>query len=396
MEKLKMEKNIRYGKVGDKEKAKKIWKKCFLDSDEEIEFYFENLYKDENLVILEENGVMKSCMHENKYNLIVNRNEIPSFFIVGVGVLPEYRNKGCMDKLIRFSMMGAKENGYDFVYLHPINSEIYSRYGFSYVSDIENYSFYGKDIPFDKIEKSYQIKEIDENNMDEYLEDCIDIYNFKMKSFFMYVQRDREKFRNLFLEVFSDKGEVYIFYEGEIPKGYLILYKSENKIILRELFAKNGKTVKNILGFIKSFKDYYQEINLKAPIREKMNLYFPNQNLIKKESTPYIMGRILNPLAILKKVINLNSVFKIKIIDNVILENTGIYIVKNGEVNFVRDGNCDLEIDIEDFAQLVFGYMEIDELDFLDKIIYKDKEILENFKKKCKFKILKNYFFDYQ
>ena len=124
--------------------------------------------------------------------------------------------------------------------------------------------------------------------MDEYLEDCIDIYNFKMKSFFMYVQRDREKFRNLFLEVFSDKGEVYIFYEEEIPKGYLILYKNENKIILRELFAKNGKTVKNILAFIKSFKDYYQEINLKAPIRENMNLYFPNQNLIKKEYSSYV------------------------------------------------------------------------------------------------------------
>ena len=70
---------FRYGIDKDFEISKKIWLECFTDSKEEVEFYFSNLYSKENYLILEEDNKIKASLHENKYNLIINKEEVNSF-----------------------------------------------------------------------------------------------------------------------------------------------------------------------------------------------------------------------------------------------------------------------------------------------------------------------------
>ena len=84
---------IRYG-IDDIERAKDIWRENFTDSEEEIDFYFKTIYRDKNFLMLEENGEIKASLHENPYDICFNRNILPSFYIVGVAVSPEYRGKG--------------------------------------------------------------------------------------------------------------------------------------------------------------------------------------------------------------------------------------------------------------------------------------------------------------
>ena len=150
---------IRYGNDKDKIKAKYIWKECFTDSENEVEFYFNELYKKENFLLLEDDEKnIRASLHENQYEVIINNEKLSSFYIVAVAVSPQYRGRGYMGELIRYSLRNAREKGLDFVFLSPINTEIYRKYGFGYMSSLERYSISMKDLPFDRIERAYEIK----------------------------------------------------------------------------------------------------------------------------------------------------------------------------------------------------------------------------------------------
>lgn len=364
------------------EKIKNIWRECFRDSEEEIDFYFKNLYDEKNLVYIDENNIIKSCLHENKYDVILNKENIKSSFIVAVGVLPEYRKKGYMKKLIDKTF----SHDYDFIYLHPVNSSIYEKYSFSYISDLEEYYLEFDDIKDYIFDKNINIEKANHEN----IKDLIEIYNASMKNYFSFVKRNDKNFINLYKEVKSDSGETYIFYEESHPMGYVIFYKNED-IVVREIFSKNSKILKNILSFLKTFKDYYNKIKFILPKDSHFEYFLENKNKLDKKIKPYIMGRILNVKNILLK-LDINFRLKIKIIDDYIKENNKIFEIYKDEIKILDDlEDYDIEIDIASLTSLIFGYIDIENLIFLEKIKFKN-EIIKNkiFSKK------RVYFQDYQ
>lgn len=359
---------VRYGVTKDYEVAKNIWKRCFTDSQEEIDFYFENIYDEKNYLILEDEKEIKASLHENKYALSIEKNILPSFYIVAVAVLPEDRKKGYMRELLFNSLKNARENNYSFVYLSAINSDIYRRFGFEYVSEIEKYSFEIGEIPYEKIDRDIDIKSLTEENYEEYLDEIIQIYEKKMSSYKMYVKRDKRTFSNLLKEVFKDLGEAYVFYRDGVLKGYVILYRDEN-ILVREIFGEDRNTVENILAFIKSFKDYYSQVEINSPQGENINFYFKNQKTIEKKVIPFAMGRIINPLEFFKNIKFQLKNIKIKVVDEILPVNDGIYSFdEKGSVEFFKSGEWDIKIDIGSLAPLILGYLDIDTLISLGKI----------------------------
>ena len=63
---------IRYGAEKDYNLAREIWLENFTDSVDEVDFYFKNIYKKENFLILEEDSQIKGSLHENPYNINFN------------------------------------------------------------------------------------------------------------------------------------------------------------------------------------------------------------------------------------------------------------------------------------------------------------------------------------
>lgn len=366
---------MRYGKIEDYENAKNIWKKCFVDSQEEIEFYFKNLYNKNNYLILEKDGEIIASLHENKYGLSIDGKLFPSIYIVGVAVLPEFRNKGYMNQLLSYSLENARKKGYSFLYLSAINSAIYRKYGFEYVSELEIYNFDIQQISGEKVDKSMEIKALKKDNFESYLQDLIMLYEKKMEKYFCYIKRDERVFSNLIKEVFEDQGEVYIFYRDNYPVGYIIIYRGE-KIVVREFYGVNKSIVENILIFIKSFKEYYKEVEIKSSQGENINFYFSNQKLIEKRSTPFIMGRIINIVEFFKKIkIDIKEI-KMFVEDELISSNTANYYFKqNGKIEILDTDDWDLKIDIGSLGSLLFGYLDIETLIFMGKVFIKSEKI---------------------
>lgn len=387
---------IRYGMEKDFEKARKIWQECFLDSEKEVKFYFDNLYDRHKYLLLEEDDEIKASLHENPYRINFNGTIFDSIYIVGVAVSPEYRGKGYMDDLIKESLIENKKREILFIFLSPINPEIYRKYGFEYVTRLSSYSMRIESIPYNKVERAYDIRRIELNSEDEIYEDLIEVYEDKMKDLSLYIQRDEKYYRDWVREIKSDGGDIFSIYLDKEIKGYIAFYRRE-KIEIREIFTKDRRALENLLALVRSFKEYYSEVEIKNIDERSLEYCFINQKSFVKKKFPFAMGRILNPMEVFKMLNIYDIDMRILVTDSIIMENNGIYkFSQEGELTYSGIGDWDIKIDIGDLSSLVFGQLSIDELIFLEKLEVKNREVIKKIKEKSIFILKKNYIQDYQ
>ena len=376
---------VRYAKKTEKEIAIKFWKDSFKDSEEQIKFYFDNVYNGKNYLVLEDNSKIVSSLHENDYIFNFNNKSVNSKYIVGVSTDITMRNKDYMSKLLVSMLENSKKKSMPFVFLTPINPKIYRKFSFEYFSNIEYYNFSIEELVNFKLPKEdYSYIEINEENKNLYLNDLIKIYNFNMKDNFCYLERDNFYFDKILKEANSDEMKTFILYKNKVASAYIIFSLYEEKIEIRECLALNSISYKEILALIYGYRDYYKNINLASSNNSNIEFLFDNQLNIEKIVKPFMMMRILNPLSIFKNLKLKNSNIKIYIEDKILKENTGLYSLNN-EISFSNileeKTTYDLKIDIGDLVFLITGYFSIDELIKLGKIDIKNKNVIKNLNK---------------
>ena len=376
---------VRYAKKSEKEIAIKFWKDSFKDNEEQIKFYFDNIYNEKNYFVLEDNSKIVSSLHENDYTFNFNNESIKSKYIVGVSSDITMRNKGYMSKLLISMLENSKKKGIPFVFLTPINPKIYRKFDFEYFSNIEYYNFLVEELANFKFPKdNYSYIEINEKNKNLYLDDLIKIYNFNMKDNFCYLERDNFYFNKILKEANSDEMKTFILYKNKVASAYIIFGLYEENIEIRECMALDSISYKEILALIYGYRDYYKNVSLASPNNSNIEFLFENQLNIEKIVKPFMMLRILNPLAIFKNLKLENSNIKIYIEDKILKENTGLYSLNN-EISFSNIPKekviYDLKIDIADLVFLISGYFSIDDLIKLGKINIKNRNIIKKLNK---------------
>ena len=376
---------IRYAKKSEKEMAIKFWKDSFKDSEEQIKFYFDNIYNEKNYLVLEDNSKIVSSLHENDYIFNFNNKSIKSKYIVGVSSDITMRNKGYMSKLLISMLEISKKKSMPFVFLTPINPKIYRKFGFEYFSNIEYYNFSIEELGNFKLpSNNYSYIEINEENKKLYLKDLIKIYNFNMEDKFSYLERDNFYFDKILKEAISDEMKIFILYKNKVASAYIIFGLYEENIEIRECMALDGVSYKEILALIYGYRDYYKNVSLASSNNSNLEFLFENQLNIEKIVKPFMMMRVLNPLAIFKNLKLENSNIKIYIEDKILKENTGLYSLNN-EISFSNiteeKAVYDLKINIADLIFLITGYFSIDNLIKLDKVNIKNRNIIKKLNK---------------
>ena len=376
---------VRYAKKSEKEIAIKFWKDSFKDNEEQIKFYFDNIYNEKNYLVLEDNSKIVSSLHENDYTFNFNNESIKSKYIVGVSSDITMRNKGYMSKLLISMLENSKKKGIPFVFLTPINPKIYRKFDFEYFSNIEYYNFLVEELANFKFPKdNYSYIEINEKNKNLYLDDLIKIYNFNMKDNFCYLERDNFYFNKILKEANSDEMKTFILYKNKVASAYIIFGLYEENIEIRECLALDSISYKEILALIYGYRDYYKKVSLASPNSSNIEFLFENQLNIEKIIKPFMMMRLLNPLSIFKNLKLENSNIKIYIEDKILKENTGLYSLNN-EISFSNIPKekviYDLKIDIADLVFLITGYFSINDLIKLGKINIKNRNIIKKLNK---------------
>lgn len=372
---------IRYAKKNEKNIAKKFWEDSFKDEEKFIDFYFNKIYDHKNFLVLEENKEIKSSLHENPYNIIFNSYEIKSRYIVGVASLITERAKGYMRELLNEMLKNSKKRAIPFIFLTPINPDIYRKFGFEYFSSIEKYSFSISQLADFIIDKQANFFEITRENMSNYFNDLIKIYNENMNNIFSYLKRDDYYFKKLLEECYVDDMKVFILYKNNKPSAYIIYSLNQDDIDVRECFAINKSAYENIFSFLYSYKDYYKYINVTTRINLNLEFLFKNQIKIDKSQNLFMMMRILEPLKVFEMLDLKIENLKIKLNDKILSENTGFYTYSNREWKYSKKNiDYDFEIDIKDLTSLVTGFLSFDDLLFLEKINLKNIEKFDELK----------------
>ena len=377
---------IRYAKKSEKEMAIKFWKDSFKDSEEQIKFYFDNIYNEKNYLVLEDNSKIVSSLHENDYIFNFNNKSIKSKYIVGVSSDITMRNKGYMSKLLISMLEISKKKSMPFVFLTPINPKIYRKFGFEYFSNIEYYNFSIEELANFKLpSNNYSYIEINnEENKKLYLKDLIKVYNSNMEDKFCYLERDNFYFDKILKEAISDEMKIFILYKNKVASAYIIFGLYEENIEIRECMALDGISYKEILALIYGYRDYYKNVSLASSNNSNLEFLFENQLSIEKIVKPFMMMRILDPLAIFKNLKLENHNIYIYIEDKILKENTGLYSL-NKEIKFSNTTEeksaYDLKIDIGELVFLITGYFSIDDLVKLGKIDIKNKNVIKKLNK---------------
>lgn len=377
---------IRYAKKSEKEMAIKFWKDSFKDSEEQIKFYFDNIYNEKNYLVLEDNSKIVSSLHENDYIFNFNNESVKSKYIVGVSSDITMRNKGYMSKLLISMLENSKKKSMPFVFLTPINPKIYRKFGFEYFSNIEYYNFSIEELANFKLpDNDYSYIEINEENKKLYLKDLIKVYNSNIEDKFCYLERDNFYFDKILKEAISDEMKIFILYKNKVASAYIIFGLYEENIEIRECMALDGISYKEILALIYGYRDYYKNVSLASSNNSNLEFLFENQLSIEKIVKPFMMMRILDPLAIFKNLKLENHNIYIYIEDKILKENTGLYFFSNKKFTFyalpVEKSIYHLRIDIADLVFLITGYFSIDDFVKMGKIDISNKETLRKLKR---------------
>lgn len=366
--------NIRFAKDSELHNIREIWDYCFNDSAKFTDYYFENIYDKNNTVVVEDDGEIVSSLQLNQYNLELNNKLYDISYVVGVSTFPEARGRGYMKHIMDFTLNELYRKNQLVSILMPIDYRLYRKYGYENCYDQLEYNLDIEDLKVFKT--TGNMKKANEN----FIEDMIRINKLCLKGINGNIKRDELYYKNLFKEVKSEEGHIYL-HEGQNIDGYIIYFINGEDMVIREIYYTNIESLKSMLKFVYNHNTQCKKVTISAPINDKIRFVLANPRTADIKLKPFMMGRIINFKKYLESLyIDNDGQGNISIFlkDRYIKDNNGVFNIKleNHKLT-VEKGNFDydIELDINTMTQLAFSYVDIKDALFINNLEINDDVI---------------------
>ncbi|WP_370839209.1 GNAT family N-acetyltransferase [Intestinibacter bartlettii] len=362
--------NIRYAKPIDKDQIVSVWNYCFEDGEDFVKYYFENVYDENNTIIIEENDEVLSALQLNKYTIDIRDNKYDVSYVVGVSSKPEVRGLGYMKHLMTYTLEELYKNGEIVSLLMAIDYRLYKRYGFDHCYDQIQYNLRTDELLGFRLSSKLRKATFED------AETLSRIYTKAMESLNGYAVRDEAYFNRFMKEVSSESGYIYI---DEENNSYIAYYIQGDTFFVRELIYNNISSLKSMLAYIYNHNTQCKKTVINAPVDDKIKLIIANLKTCEIKLIPFMAGRVinfekyiesLNSCNIDTQKIN-NESIKIKVIDKYINQNNSVFKISvcDNKIKIQRvEEDCDIELDINSITQLAFSYLNTDEIFMLNEI----------------------------
>lgn len=362
--------NIRYAKPIDKDQIVSVWNYCFEDGEDFVKYYFENVYDENNTIIIEENDEVLSALQLNKYTIDIRDNKYDVSYVVGVSSKPEVRGLGYMKHLMTYTLEELYKNGEIVSLLMAIDYRLYKRYGFDHCYDQIQYNIRTDELLGFRLSSKLRKATFED------AETLSRIYTKAMEFLNGYAVRDEAYFNRFMKEVSSESGYIYI---DEENNSYIAYYIQGDTFFVRELIYNNISSLKSMLAYIYNHNTQCKKTVINAPVDDKIKLIIANLKTCEIKLIPFMAGRVinfekyiesLNSCNIDTQKIN-NESIKIKVIDKYIKQNNSVFKISvcDNKIKIQRvEEDCDIELDINSITQLAFSYLNTDEIFMLNEI----------------------------
>lgn len=367
--------NIRFAKESDKNNIIDIWNYCFDDGPKFTDYYFNDKYKHENTIVVEDDEEIVSSLQLSQYNLKLNDKIYDTSYVVGVSTFPQARGKGYMKHIMDFTLNELYRKNQLVSILMPIDYRLYRKYGYEHCYDQIEYEIDIEDLSGFKSKGFLKKAKLDNIN------DLINIENNFLKDLNGTIIRDKNYYENLFKEVESEDGHIYI-HEDELKDGYIIYFINNENIFVRELYYNNLNALKGILRFLYNHNTQCKKVTISSPIDDKIRFILSNPKTANIKLKPFMMGRVINFKKYLESLnikSNENLSINISVKDDFIKENNKIFKIhlNNNKLN-VESGDYipDVEFNINTITQLAFSYINGKEAYLLNDL-KENKKVIE-------------------
>lgn len=120
---------VRFAKKGEIVRQKEIWKLCFGDHDEYIDCYYANRYKEDETVLLLDDGEISAMLTMIPVHTVTPNNcRINTVMLYAVATDPKKQNRGFATYLMNFCDQYLKANNQDLSILVPAAEQLFNYY----------------------------------------------------------------------------------------------------------------------------------------------------------------------------------------------------------------------------------------------------------------------------
>ncbi len=358
---------IRFEDGTERDKLFDMWRRIFHDSTAYTDFYYNEVYG-KNEILLEENEeALRGMLHLNPYTLRVGGNPVEAHYIVGVSTEEEYRRQGVMRNLLNAAFKHLREKGEAFTYLMPADENYYLPFSFRFgMEQHEQEVEAGITQP---IELGYEFLR---DSLAEPAEFVKAENDFKKSNYSICTEIDKAYLERLSKEVGSEFGIIFYVKKDQHPMGRFVVYAEDDFMSISQMVCYKKELRQEFLQQMLQFLDaryHFRQYKITYPEDWKENLLvskeFGNLQVFRTRSYPVIMFRILDLEA-------MAPYMKVKGPVDCILsvEDKDIDVV-NGTYHFLGDekgliikkedhSRVDGRIDIGQMTERIFGNLQKD------------------------------------
>lgn len=296
-----------------KDEVKALWKLCFNDSEEFTDLYFNSRYKDEINMAVRENGKIISALQMIPYPMTFCGEIIPTSYISGACTHPEYREHGAMRRLLKETHRRMYEEGVLLGTLIPAEEWLWGYYAKSGYAPGFGYAV--EKVQIDKLHPSstYRVEVCSLPDAEHY--HYFDTQMRKRKSCILHSEED---FVVIMADLRLGDGKLLIARKDDVIVGMAFMVQDDDVLYIKELLADNDAVKATLL---------YQAARIYNV--SAMNCFVP-----ASVSALFLgMARVIHAEKMLEFFAKAYPTVELYIQiqgDEVIPENNGYYMVKNG------------------------------------------------------------------
>lgn len=325
-----------------KEDTKELWKLCFDDTEEFVELYFNERYRDDINMTMYDGAQLISALQMLPYPMTYCDRIISTSYISGACTHPNFRSKGTMKQLLSESFERMYEQNVLLTTLIPAEEWLFGYYEKAGYSPAFDYSV--REINADTLTVSPDYK------IEEYTPYQLDIHSYlnrKMLERPCCIQHPMNDFKVILADLEQNKGKLFVARLNSELVGLIICVPEDKTLYSTELFFEN-KAIKESL--LKTAALQTGTTNIKCilpPQGEKADKQLGMARIIHAQE-------MLGLYAAKHKGLD----FSIGLTDKQIKHNNGCYLLQNGKCKKTDTPSekDHIELTIQQLTRVLLGY----------------------------------------
>ena len=303
--------DVRIAKQQDIDGFRNLWRICFGDSEEFMDWFFYERYFPEFSVCLLEDDVIMSALQSYPLHVRIRDRILPASMLAGVSTHPDREGRGYMKQIFLRYMQRVRELSIPIVIHTPAHIPTFQTRGHLPVSETLHLNLahaQAKSMP----------AEITPHSLYNDLAPLQVCYQQSTAEYSGCISRTMADFTFKFRDYASDGAKCLVCMNGNDAFGYCVYYVTPERLHVEECFAKDDETLSLLLQAL-CYEADGRKLHVKLPPDAKADL--PGAEISIRQQGVMGIADVSQALRLLVG----DASFIFDIADNTVPQNTGIW-----------------------------------------------------------------------